>query len=318
MSARFPCFGSTCAIDALGADPAAVAGARRALAAWHARFTRFEPGSELSRLNAAPAAGVPVSATMARFVRAARDAAQATGGLVDPTLLRPLEELGYRGDLRQPLPLPLALRLAPARRPAAPDPAARWRAIAVDAERGLVHRPPGLGLDGGGIVKGMAADALGADLAAADAYVVSCAGDVRVGGAAGLPRPVRVASPFDGSIAHTFELADGGVATSGIGRRSWLGAGGRPAHHLLDPATGRPAFTGVVQATAVAPTALEAEIRAKAALLSGPDGARRWLSGGGALVLDDGGHVVVDPAPLSAGSQPTPSPLPVARRTLHA
>ena len=48
----------------------------------------------------------------------------------------------------------------------------------------------------------------------------------------------------------------------------------RPAHHLLDPATGRPAFTGVVQATALAPTALEAEIRAKAAVLGGPDGAR--------------------------------------------
>jgi len=29
----------------------------------------------------------------------------------------------------------------------------------------------------------------------------------------------------------------------------------RPAHHLLDPRTGRPAYTGVVQATALAPTA---------------------------------------------------------------
>jgi thiamine biosynthesis lipoprotein len=79
------------------------------------------------------------------------------------------------------------------------------------------------------------------------------------------------------------------VATSGIGRRSWLGPRGRPAHHLLDPATGAPAFTGVVQATALAPTALEAEIRAKAALLSGPAGGERWLAEhGGVLVLDDG------------------------------
>jgi thiamine biosynthesis lipoprotein len=71
---------------------------------------------------------------------------------------------------------------------------------------------------------------------------------------------VRVASPFDPTtILHTFRVRDGGVATSGIGRRSWLDANGAPAHHLLDPATGRPAFTGVVQATALAPSAFEAE-----------------------------------------------------------
>ena len=70
---------------------------------------------------------------------------------------------------------------------------------------------------------------------------------------------------------HVFELSRRAVATSGIGRRSWLGPDGRPAHHLLDPATGRPAFTGVVQATALAPTAVEAEWRAKAAVLAGPD-----------------------------------------------
>ena len=76
------------------------------------------------------------------------------------------------------------------------------------------------------------------------------------------------------------------------GRRppTWLDGNGRPAHHLLDPGTGRPAFTGVVQATAVAPTALEAEVRAKAAVLSGPDGASAWLPHGGVIVLDDGTH----------------------------
>jgi thiamine biosynthesis lipoprotein len=292
---RFACFGSECEVQLRGADPGAAAGARDALLAWHARFTRFDAGSELSRLNASPGAAVEVSDAMAQFVQAARDAAEVTGGLVDPTLLRPLEALGYRGDLGRSLPLPLALRLAPARRPAAGDPAARWREIAVDRLLRVVRRPPGLGIDGGGIVKGLAADAVGAELASAEAYAVDCAGDLRLGGAAGLPRPVQVASPFDGTVLHTFELADAGIATSGIGRRSWLDERGRPAHHLLDPATARPAFTGVVQATAIAPTALEAEVRAKAALLSGPLHARTWLPDGGLVVLDSGTHVVVEP-----------------------
>jgi len=67
----------------------------------------------------------------------------------------------------------------------------------------------------------------------------------------------------------------------------------RIAHHLLDPSTGRPAFTGVVQATALAPTALEAELRAKCAVLSGPEAAPSCLPDGGLLVLDDGTHHLI-------------------------
>ena len=89
--------------------------------------------------------------------------------------------------------------------------------------------------------------------------------------------------------------------TSGIGRHSWTTTGGRPAHHLLDPRTGRPAYTGVVQATALAPTATQAEVLAKAALLSGPGGARQWLTHGGVVVLDDGSYEVLQPAAPRAG-----------------
>src|SRR3954465_2930142 len=61
-----------------------------------------------------------------------------------------------------------------------------------------------------------------------------------------------------------------------------------PPHHLPDPSTGRPAYTGVVQATALAPTALEAELRAKCAVLSGPGTAADCLAHGGLIVFDDG------------------------------
>jgi thiamine biosynthesis lipoprotein len=107
-----------------------------------------------------------------------------------------------------------------------------------------------------------------------------------------------VQSPFDARTIHTFQLSNTGVATSGIGRRSWLDEQGQPAHHLLDPASGRPAFTGVVQVTALASSALAAEIKAKAALLSGPERARAWLAQGGVIVFDDGSHEVVAPPPV--------------------
>ena len=64
----------------------------------------------------------------------------------------------------------------------------------------------------------------------------------------------------------------------------------------VDPSTGRPAYTGIVQATALAPTAADAEVRAKAALLTGGDHAPLWLAHGGVLVFDDGSHAVIDQA----------------------
>lgn len=295
----FPCFGSTCGVlvdgdGELGSAVDAVEAARACLESWHERFTRFDRGSELSRLNADPRSAVEVTPIMARFAAAAVAAAEWTGGLVDPTLLADLEQAGYASDLRAPLPLDLALRLAPRRRAGGPSRDAHWRDVWVT--NNTVVRPPGVTLDSGGIAKGLFADVLGELLDTHPGYAVDCAGDLRIGGEAGLLRPVNVASPFGGGTLHVFELADAGIATSGIGKRSWLDVHGASAHHLLDPATGRPAFTGVVQATAIAPTALDAELRAKAAVLSGPDGAAAWLPHGGVVVLDDGGFVVHDAA----------------------
>jgi thiamine biosynthesis lipoprotein len=281
-SDSFACFGGTCAVN-VGGDGAreAIAGARRSLLAWHERFTRFAADSELSRLNADPRSVVPVTPLMARFAAAVSQAAELTGGLVDATLLGELEAAGYRDDLGAPLDLAAALALAPARRPASGRPPP---AIEVDFGSLTVRRPPGTRLDAGGLAKGLFADVLAETLRGRKSFAIDCAGDLRIGGAA---RRVDVASPFDGRILHSARLQDVGVATSGIGRRSWLDRDGRPAHHLLDPGSGRPAFTGVVQATAVAPTALEAEVRAKAAVLSGPEGAAAWLPHGGVVVLDD-------------------------------
>jgi thiamine biosynthesis lipoprotein len=289
----FDCFGGTCATYVIGVHAEdAVAHAKRRLLAWHDQFTRFDPASELSRLNADPHDAVPVTFLLARLAQTVVGAAEITGGLVDGTLLGELEQAGYRSDLGEPVPLAEALRLAPSRTHAAGRTDAPWRALSVEGR--VVRRPPGLKLDPGGLAKGLFADVLAGELRRYRGFAIDCAGDLRL---AGPTRAVHVASPFDGASLHTFRIADGAVATSGIGRRSWIDAEGRPAHHLLDPSTGRPAFTGIVQATAVAPTAVEAEIRAKAALLSGPDRARAWLRHGGVLVADDGGYAIVPSRP---------------------
>jgi thiamine biosynthesis lipoprotein len=298
LNTSFDCFGSSCGASIKGGGEGSVCAAlalvQRELLTWHARFSRFLPDSELSLLNDDPRWEVPVSALMARFAQAVREAGSLTAGLVDATLIDQIERAGYTGGLQRPLPLRTALMLAPARKPAAAA-AASWRRLEVDPASSTITRPPGVKLDSGGLVKGLFADVLAERLASHASFAINCAGDLAIGGAAGIARPVDVESPFDGRSLHTFHLRRAGVATSGIGRRSWLDGRGRPAHHLLNPASGEAAFTGVVQVTALASSALRAEIYAKAAILSGPQAARSWLAHGGVVVFDDGSHEVIEP-----------------------
>ncbi|HET7051406.1 MAG TPA: FAD:protein FMN transferase [Solirubrobacteraceae bacterium] len=256
------------------------------------RLSRFDATSDLSRLNADPRPRVRAAPLLRAAVAAALHAASVSGGLVDPTLLGALRRAGY-GESRahvSPASLSRGLRAAPRRHPARPDPAARWRAVVVDDRAGAVCRPPGLCLDLGGSVKGWAADLLAGRLERYGRCAVDCGGDLRLAAGGGAPWEVRVRNPFTGAVAHTFRVRAGAVATSGIDARLWERGEGDFAHHLIDPATGVPAWTGLVAATALAPTALEAEALAKAALLSGPAAGRRLLRAryGGVLVLDDG------------------------------
>ncbi len=299
---RFECFGGTCVVLVQGDGPAgsahqAAALAREQLLEWHTRFSRFIADSELSRLNRDPRAAVPVSPLMARLARSIADAGDITGGLVDGTLVGQIEQAGYDEDLTGSVELARTLALAPPRRAARAGSQRRWRELRIDPITGTLLRPPGLKLDSGGLAKGMFADVLGEWLSGHRSFAVNCGGDLLVGGTGGAARAIEVQSPFDGSILHVFEERSAGVATSGIGRRSWIGADGRPAHHLLDPSTGSPAFTGIVQVSALAPTALVAEARAKAAVLAGPLAARRWLPQGGVIVLEDGSHEVIERPP---------------------
>lgn len=264
------------------------------------RLSRFRPDSELSHLNADPREEVPVSALLRGGVEAALWAATQSDGLVDPTLLAALERAGYTRSLasagRAGRPLPPA---ADAPRPAHADPSRAWTAVRTDPVAGTVRRPPGVRLDLGGTGKGYAADLAAAALEGAPRWLVDCGGDLRAGGTSGA-QEVHVDGPGGARLA-TLRLAEGAVATSGIHARRWTTEDGREVHHLLDPATGEPAWTGLVQVTALDGTVVAAETRAKTALLRGAAAARTLLAEhGGLLVHDTGEHETVGPVPLAA------------------
>ena len=171
-------------------SPAAAADAIEALLRrYDATLSRFKPDSELCSLNDDPRATVPASELLRGAISAALDAAERTGGLVDPTVYDDLLTAGYRETWDQSRRLDLQAALAESdapRRPAQPRPEQRWREISVDDEAGTITRPPGLHVDTGGTGKGHAADLAASLLDGYTTCAVDCGGDLRVGGDSGV------------------------------------------------------------------------------------------------------------------------------------
>jgi len=230
---------------------------------------------------------------------------------VDPTLGGALQAAGYVTSMANQTPASLheALRWAPPRRPAGPAAESAWTSMSVDDEAGLIVRPVGTKFDTGGTGKGLCADAVAHRLGGYGRYLVDCGGDIAVGGLGAQLRPfaIGIEHPLTGAQIGSVTLRAGGIASSGLNVRIWRDRDGGYNHHLLDPRTGRPAWTGLVGATAVSPdSALEAETLAKMALLSGPDGARRVLGEHGGVIFHDDGEVeIIGPLDCRRGGQLT-------------
>jgi len=297
--------------------PEAAEQARAFVAEFDAALSRFKPESELCALNSDERERVPASELLRTAVKAGLSAARLSDGLVDPTLVGEIESAGYVASRAgmQGESLATALEGAPARRPARPGPARNWERFAVDDEVATISRPPGLRFDTGGTGKGLAADLIAERLRGYSRFIVDCGGDIRIGGADALvdPYEVFVEHPLSGERAFVLKLGGGAVATSGLNVRIWRDAEGGFSHHLLDPATGRPAWTGLVGATALGDSAVEAETLAKAALLSGPEGGRRVLAERGGMLVHDNGRVEAV-GPLAARPRIRVPDLPGTRR----
>ena len=240
------------------------------------RFSRFRPESELSRVNARAGRTTSVSSGFATLVAFALEAARRTRGRFDPTVLDAVISAGYDRDLDE-----LLAGARGALRP--PRPCGRWPEVTLHG--GELRLPDGVGLDLGGVAKGWTVD-LAADAAVRSGprwAVVNAGGDLRIAGTP--PSPgigVAVEDPDDRETEILrLVLGSGALATSSTTRRAW-GAG---LHHLIDPSTGAPASSGVIQATTWAATCADAEVASKEALLEGERALDHLPA---VLVTDDG------------------------------
>jgi thiamine biosynthesis lipoprotein len=279
----------SCLVRLVITEPAALAPATADLRALMRRVeqaaSRFRPDSELSRANARAGRPVPISGLLSRLVAAAVGAAERTGGAVDPTIGGQLRRLGYDRDITQLAGRDLAVPVA-----VAPGRAA-WSTLRLNAERGLLTVPSGTELDLGATAKAQTADWAAAEIAAryGCSVLVELGGDLAIAGDKA-DWQVMVAERA-GEPGQQITLHSGGLTTSTTTVRRWQ-AGGQPIHHILDPATGRPAAGPWRTVSVAAGGALQANTCSTAAIVLGSR-AVDWLAGQpvAARLVDQGGMV---------------------------
>ncbi len=252
---------------------------------WESSLSRFRSDSELSQLNRSTGQPFHASDTLWNVFRMALEAARASDGLVTPAVLQALEAAGYDRDFNL---------LGPSTKPLGLPGVGDWRLIQYDKQARTITLPVGMRLDFGGTAKGWAADAALGRLSGLGPALVDAGGDIAVSGpmVGGDPWPVAVADPSEPErdLAMLL-LGEGAVATSGRDYRRWK-RDGVEQHHIIDPRTGRPAETDVLAATIIAPSAREAEIAAKVALILGSRAGLEWVQAreeyAGLFVLESG------------------------------
>jgi len=237
--------------------------AQERVARLEARWSRFDPESEVSRLNASSGMPMPVSSDTTLLLQRASAACELTNGRFNPFVGNAIAHLGYDTTFTQIATRELD-RLSEARDPQPVPPAT----VTINHEANVVSYSPQVSFDPGGIGKGLAADLVVEELIASGAggALVSLGGDLRVAGQppSHITWNIEVNEPgVDGAGGHVIALTAGAVATSTNARRTWL-AGGTQHHHIIDATTGASAASNISLVTVVAGAGWWAEAAATA------------------------------------------------------
>lgn len=299
-TAQWPAIGTTACV--VVTDPAHLDAAQGIvvdeLAHLDIACSRFRSDSEIARLATRGHAWTTVSEVLADVLACALEVAQLTDGDVDPTMGTDLSRLGYDRDFGElksvSVPrsgnavLPLTYRLVYR---------TTWRDVELDHSGRRVRIPAGLVLDLGAIAKAWCADRCATRIhrQLGIGVLVSLGGDIATAGIG--PDGgwlVRVQDLPDVSTgpSSVVVLRDGcAIATSSTITRTWQRGASR-LHHILDPATRRPAAPVWRTVTAVADTCVDANAATTAAIVRGR-AAPPWLASRGvaARLVDHDGRV---------------------------
>ncbi|THD51098.1 MAG: FAD:protein FMN transferase [Phenylobacterium sp.] len=289
--------GSDCVVHLHGVSPSAAGPIARDAEAEvrriEAKYSRYRPDSELSRLNAVAATGgaASIDPETRGLIAFAQACHHKSDGAFDVTsgLLRSAWDLK-----RARLPAQAALNELLPR-------------IGLDkvtlSDAGVAFGSQGMELDFGGLGKEYAADRAAEiclELGVRHGFV-DFGGDIRVIGPQpdGQPWLIGIRDPSDPDLlVAEVRVESGALATSGD-YEHYIEVEGRRYSHILDPRTGWPS-RGLSSVTVITDRCLVAGSLATSAMVKGEDGPA-WLRGLGVR------HILVDDRGQRAGTEPLSS-----------
>lgn len=245
------------------------------------KWSRFKSTSELMALNNNPGSEMKVSSETLRLFNEMKVGFEITDGMFDPNVLARIIDSGFAASKNDK------------------DLCTEWTArsqsqatfadVVIDELNSTVLIPAGVGIDAGGIGKGLAADLMATRAMELGAMGVAAfaGGEVAV---KGLPPEghgwdVSVSDPRDSNLfIDRLKLSSGGLATSSID--GWISEQG--VSHILNPLTVEHDLNQVIQATVITNTAVHAEVLTKMCFGSTAKAALELIenAGGQALLID--------------------------------
>ena len=170
--------------------------------------------------------------------------------------------------------------------------------VILDAGKAYLQKE-GMAVDLGGIAKGYTSDKVSELLKekGVESAIVSLGGNV-----VGIGRKpdgekweVALANPLDANdYCGLISIEDKAVVTSG-GYQRFFEENGRKYHHIIDPATGYPAESGLLSVTIISESGTEADVLSTALFVMGlEDALEYWQKNGGfeAIFITETGEVI--------------------------
>lgn len=239
-------------------------------------FSRTREDSEIARLNAG--GETALDGEVLALLELARSVSEASGGAFDVTIAPVMDAWGWTGgERRVPPPAELEKLL----------PLVNYKNLLLDPASGTACLTrPGMSADLGGVAKGYAAGRAASavrEAGAASALLDLGSNITAVGDKPdGTSWRIAVKDPQDTqNYICVLSLSDQTASTSG-GYERYFEEDGAVYHHIIDPATGYPADTGLLSVTVVSENAALADALSTACFVLGPEEALElWRTGGG-------------------------------------
>ncbi len=185
----------------------------------------------------------------------------------------------------------------------------------VAAGDGKASLPEGSMVDLGAVAKGYLGDRL-AEMLKNDGVtsaLLDLGGNIRAVGTKpdGTPWRIAVRDPGGDGVIGTLPLRDGTAATSGGYERYFVDDDGVTRWHIIDPATGYPAQSGLVSVTVIGKDGMRCDGLSTALFVMGPERAKEyWREKRDfeMILVTDGGKLIITPEVASEFEQEKGSP----------